>query len=149
MLPEVHDAIKMRPWPGADGEPVNRTKDRRRAMRSVLERFVKGHAINYGYDIKEMGSEVVNPSMRGYWEIRSQGAMEETRAFGFFARRGAFVATGFNRRGLYPGSITWDEQRNRCRARWDFLSFEAPVIDQPWPVVTRTDLNDYLEQDDD
>lgn len=154
MLPDVLNAIDQRPWPGSEGERPSHTADRRSAMRMVLKRFVKGDMLNLRRDIKELGSHIdksIDPKMKGYWEFRSQGRMEETRLFGFFARPGAFVATDFKGRGDFAkgNQAQWNAQRVSCRSKWDALFPTEPPIRKPWPVHTRSHLNAYLERSND
>lgn len=144
MLPDVRDEVDNQPWPGADGEHPRRTAERRIAMRQVLERYVTGNALLIRRDIKELGSDPVRPHMRGYWEFRSQGRMEETRLFGFFARPGAFVATAFKGRGTFGSQSDWDTQHAACEARWNQLTGGAAYMTEPWPVQLRRELDVYL-----
>jgi hypothetical protein len=148
MLRYVFDRFEGRPWPDAQGEDPRHTQQRRTAMRQVLERFVKGHALVLARDIKELGSRDRAQHMRGYWEFRSQGRMTETRLFGFFARPGAFIATDFQSRDLYTGQADWDDQRARCGAQWSGLTDKDWYVG-PWPVELRAHLATYLDRDDD
>jgi hypothetical protein len=66
MFPEVYDRFEKSPWPGSDGENPRRTRQRRSAMRIVLERYCDGRFVNLRYDIKELGSEPVQSRMRGF-----------------------------------------------------------------------------------
>lgn len=118
-------------------------------MRTALERYCNGSAINLNRDMKELGSKDANRSMRGYWEYRSQGPMEETRLFGFFARPGAFVATDFQPRGQYVSQADWDAQRASCEGRWVVLTKKRPYMTDPWPVRLRNELSVYLDRADD
>ena len=154
MLPDVLVAIDERPWPGSDGEKISHTEERRAAMRMVLRRYLKGEMLNIRRDIKELGSHIdkaTDPGMKGYWEFRSQGRMEETRLFGFFARPGAFIATDFKGRGEFARGVQsqWDAQRESCKAKWEALFPTQSPMANPWPVQTRAQLISYLERDDD
>jgi hypothetical protein len=149
MLPDAFDGIQSRPWPAAEGESPSRTKARRSAMRTALERYVDGSSLNLNYDIKELGTKNVDEKMRGFWEFRSQGPMEETRLFGFFARPGAFIATDFQPRGQYESELDWLSQQTGCEARWRALCGDRPYMMAPWPVRVRADLAQYLEREDD
>lgn len=149
MLNDVFDRFENKPWPTAEWERPQLTRDRRRAMRMVVERFVKGENINLRYDLKELGSDkVINANMKGYWEFRSGPPNEQTRLFGFFARPGAFVATEFALRGDYVDNADWRAQRQACQKQWEQLTSEA-YLAEPWPVLTGADLAEYLERDDD
>lgn len=149
MLPEVHQQLSARPWPASNGEHPNHTRDRRTAMRQVLERFVLGAAIRVKYDIKELGSERSDEAMRGYWEFRSQGRMTETRLFGFFVRPGAFLATAFCGRDEFSKASHWVDRRVACEALWKNLCSGSTYILDPWPVVDAEELNSYLVRSDD
>lgn len=149
ILPDVHEAFSQRPWPASQGENPNRTRERRAAMRQVLERFVLGHAMRLNYDLKELGSEARNSAMQGYWEFRSQGRMTETRLFGFFARPGAFVATAFQGRDQFSTSRHWRDRRQKCQALWNALTDNATYMNNPWPAVQAADLEVYLARIDD
>lgn len=150
MVPDVAEAISNRPWPDSVGEKPAHTAERRSAMHSLIRRFVRGDAINLDRDIKDLGSKKAKNEMRGYWEFRSQGRMTETRMFGFFARRGAFVATDFQSRGLFgnEGDPRWLEQRNRCEQTWRDLAGAASYLVSPWPVRIRAQLAEYLVRED-
>jgi hypothetical protein len=145
MLPDVHESFESAPWPSSSGERAAATRERRAAMRSVLTRFVKGHVLNLRNDIKELGSQDADPSMRGFWEFRSQGPMSETRLFGYFALKGAFVATDFRSRGDFDGNPgEWKRTRHSSRLLWDSLTSHASPLQSPWPVLTRADLKEYI-----
>lgn len=153
MTPDVQDAVDNRLWPSSDGEKPAHTAERRAAMRAVLKRFVTGKSLNIRRDIKELGSPLdgsTKPDMQGFWEFRSQGRMEETRLFGFFARPGAFVATAFKGRGDFGGGVQadWDLQRDECIAAWHFLFPTNDYMTTPWPVLTKDHLQQYLESSD-
>ena len=141
MTPDVFAGVSAREWPASLGETVTRTRDRRSAMRQVLERFVKGHALVPRKDVKELGSENIQPSMKGYWSIRSQGPIEQTRILGFFARPGAFVATAFKPRS----SLTeqWQAQKRLCEIEWGILFPGAKCLGKPWPVLMRSEYEEY------
>ncbi len=145
----VHTDFTARPWPACDGEAATRTATRRAAMRSVLERFVRGHVLRVNADVKDLGSRDRNEKMRGYFSIRSQGPMTETRLFGFFPRAGAFVATAFEGRDLFVSQADWDNQRELCRATWNRITSGAPFLTDPWPVDTRSNLQAYMSAKDD
>lgn len=146
MLPDVHEAVLDRPWPAAyPGEPASRTRDRRTAMRSVLERYVVGGRLNLERDLSELGSKIRRPEHRGFWAFRSQGPRVQTRLLGFFARPGAFVATGFEPRDNLDYRAAFADNR----ARWTALTGGRPVLNSPYPVETPSDLAAYLEHEDD
>lgn len=144
----VHASFTDRPWPASGGEDPRTTRTRQAAMRTVLERFVRGDAVRLKYDIKELGTKSRNETMRGYFSIRSQGPMTETRLLGFFARHGAFVATAFEPRDRFVTQADWDEQRDRCGETWTRLVGHAPFLTDPWPVETRDHLSTYLRAQD-
>lgn len=153
MTPRVHTQFTEAPWPGSEGENPRHTAERRSAMRAALQRFVDGKAVLLRRDLKELGSLVdkpLKPTMRGYWEFRSQGRMEETRLFGFFARPGAFVATAFKGRGEFrpncPGD--WDDQKKKCEGSWNDLFPTEDYYSALWPVLTKDHLANYLESSD-
>jgi len=148
MLRDVFERFENSPWPDAGGENPLHTRQRRSAMRSVLERYTRGHALVLRNDIKEMGSQDHLPHMKGYWEFRSQGRMTETRLFGFFARPGAFIATDFQSRANYQTQADWDAQRASCGQRWSDLT-TGNWQDEPWPVSVRVHLKAYLDHEDD
>lgn len=142
---EVHDQIANRPWPSADGERPDRTALRRTAMRAVLHRFSQGHMLNVNRDMKELGSRDVNAQMRGFWEFRSQGPIHETRLFGFFARRGAFVGLRFGSRdGMQDADF--ETELGHCNQIWQELFSDAEPLSEPWPVLARPDLEEYLNE---
>lgn len=145
----IHERITASPWPGAVGESPTRTQVRRQALRSVLERYVVGHAIRVNYDMKDLGTKRLDANMQGYFAFRSQGPMTETRLLGFFARPGAFVATGFRTKDELPSQKEWDEQRQQCGEAWRDITGSAPFLNAPWPVQTRVHLNAYLSAKDD
>lgn len=145
MLPSIHSAFQQKQWPGATGEHPRRTAERRLAMRQVLERYVTGKSLLIRRDIKEMGSDPIKAHMRGFWEFRSQGRMEETRLFGFFARAGAFVATAFKGRGEFRLQSDWNAQRNDCAIEWTRLAGSEDFKTSPFPVTLRSQLADYLD----
>lgn len=145
MLPPVHDAMVKRRWPGVmPGERKERVQARRQAMRAVLERFILGGRLALNFDIVELGSKLPRPEHRGFWEFKSSGPWIETRLFGFFARRGAFVATDLRARNL----IDYRAQHTACLLRWNALTSGRPYLDAPYPVDTPDKLNDYLDRDD-
>jgi hypothetical protein len=111
-------------------------------MRQVLERFCEGSHVNIGYDLKELGSEHLSQQMRGFWAFRSQGPIEQTRLFGFFAAKGAFIATSFRARGELSGHL-WLAERSSSQARWDGISNGKSYLSAPWPVLTRAHLKEY------
>jgi len=149
MTPDVFAAITKQPWPSSGGEMPRHTQQRRSAMRQVLERFVKGLHMLIQRDIKELGSvSPLRSHMRGFWEIRSQGRMEETRLFGFFARPGAFVATGFKGRGEFEEQADWDAQRCACEQQWQFLAGNEKYLAEPWPITTRSQLAKYVDRNE-
>ena len=144
MSPKVYADFEQSPWPGSTGEKPTQTRRRRAAMRTALERYWNGDAINLRHDIKELGSEPVNAKMRGFWEFRSQGPMEETRLFGFFAFKGAFVSLSFKGRGHFASDRgAWHAERNACEAQWSALSNGHLYLAAPWPVLTRSQLLAY------
>lgn len=149
MLTDVHSRFTERPWPDASDEDPRRTRERRGAMRNVLERYVKGQAIRLNYDLKELGTLNRDQGMRGYWEFRSQGPMTETRLFGFVPLPGAFVATDFQSRAEFESAADWAAQRAACGQRWDSLTSGAPFMNTPWPVDGRSALAAYLDRADD
>lgn len=118
-------------------------------MRSVLERFVRGDALRVNADMKDIGAKHRNENMRGYFSIRSQGPMTETRLFGFFPRAGAFVATAFVGRDQFSSQEDWDERRESCREIWNRITGEAAFLTDPWPVETRAQLQAYMSAQDD
>ena len=148
VLPEVYEALTQKPWPASDGERHVHTKERRQAMRQVLERFVKGHAMLVNREVKELGSASMLTHMRGYWEFRSMGRMEETRLFGFFARTGAFVATAFCARGSFTKQADWDRRRQLCDKLWAGIFPNDSFLDEPWPVNAKPEMNSYLDRVD-
>lgn len=148
MTRDVFERFSQRPWPDSAGEDYRRTTERRSAMRQVLERYVKGHALLLNRDIKELGSRDRAAHMRGYWEFRSQGRMTETRLFGFFARPGAFIATDFQSRAKYVSQDDWDDQRKSCGQIWDDITKSAKYMIDPWPVSLRSELKNYLDSQD-
>lgn len=111
------------------GDSMERTKQRRAAMRMVVERYVKGHFLLVEVDIAELGSKVHRPQHRGWWEFRSGKPDAETRLLGFFARPSGFVATGFLPR---PG-IDFQARHRVCLARWNDLTTGRPFLDEPYP----------------
>lgn len=146
MLPEVFEAMQKRPWPGrVPGEPKERVRERRQAMRAVLERFVIGGRLTLNWDIAELGSKILRPEHRGFWEFRSAGPWVETRLFGFFARRGAFLATDLQARE----EIDYRAQFTSCLAKWNGLTGGRPYVADPYPVDKPEHLLDYLNRDDD
>lgn len=146
MLPEVHEAVLNRPWPAAfPGELPAKTRDRRAAMRAVLERYVIGGRLNLERDISELGSKIRRPEHRGFWSFRSQGPRVQTRLLGFFARPGAFVATGFESRDGLDYRTAFAENL----ARWSALTGGRPFLNSPYPVETPAHLTAYLEHQDD
>jgi hypothetical protein len=143
MLPEVFEQFEHTQWPASDGESPRRTAQRKSAMREALRRYCEGGVVNLRFDLKELGSEGPNAAMRGFWEFRSQGPTEQTRLFGFFAQRGAFIATSFRPRGEMVGS-EWQAERDRSHARWRGLVQGQQYMTSPWPVLTRPHLKDYI-----
>lgn len=148
MTADVFERFTARPWPASQGENPQRTRERRSAMRMVLERFIRGDVLVLNQEIKELGSRDTNLGMRNYWEFRSQGRMTETRLFGFFARPGAFVATDFQPRDIFETQDDWDRQRDKCRATWAIFSGGNSPIQSPWPVQTRAALAAYLNREE-
>lgn len=153
MVPEVYEGVQNRHWPASDGERPAHTADRRAAMRAVLRRYVVGDALLIRRDLKELGSPIdgaPNVRMRGYWEFRSQGRMEETRLFGFFARPGAFVATAFKARGEFRKGMQsdWNAQREKCGIEWHRVFADRRFLSEPWPMLTRDQMSAYLERYD-
>lgn len=142
---DVHVAIATRPWPDADGEAPYRTKARRQAMRSVLERYVRGEGLNLNRDLKEMGTRDMSQAMRGFWSIRSQGPIHETRIFGFFARKAAFVGLRFGSRANMKDE-DFSEECRICVDEWDRLTDSAAYLTNPWPVRLRSQLSDYINE---
>jgi hypothetical protein len=114
-------------------------------MRAVLERFVAGGRVTLNHDMAELGSKLLRPQHRGHWEFRSVGPSMQTRIFGFFARPGAFVAFDFKPRDR----VDFREQHALDLARWNALTFGAPYLNAPYPVITPADLSAYLEGIDD
>ena len=149
MLPEVHREFSERPWPASAGEDPKHTQIRRSAMRNVLERFVQGHNLRVNYDLKELGSERSDVSMRGYWEFRSQGRMTETRLFGFFVRPGAFLATAFCGRDKFANGSDWKKRRLKCEELWKANFDNSKYLENPWPVTDADGLKAYLVRSDD
>ena len=148
MVPNVCEEFQRAPWPGSDGERPQQTAERRAAMRQVLERYVRGKNLLIRRDIKELGSEPIRKHMRGYWEFRSQGRMEETRLFGFFARPGAFVATCFAGRGTFGAQEDWDARRKACEQIWLRIFPNHSWLKDPWPVLLKSNLENYLNSED-
>lgn len=148
MIPSVYTEITEHRWPAADGESPTRTRLRRTAMRLVLERFVRGHRLVQRQDIKELGSNPMRACMKGFWEIRSQGPIEETRLFGHFARPGAFVATAFKPRGDFTSQEHWKRQRQECDAEWANLFGASNYMTKPWPVLVAADYLQYTDAED-
>lgn len=148
MLPDVYDRFENRPWPASDGERPQRTRDRRAAMRAVLQRYVTGKMLNFQFDMKELGSRSPpDLAMKGFWEFRSGQPMTETRLFGFFACKGAFVATDFVPRDILTSKRVWAIVRRRGGIRWKRIAGSEPYLEAPWPVVTKADLLEYIEHD--
>lgn len=145
----VHTDFTSRPWPACEGEAPKRTAARRTAMRSVLERFVRGDVLRVNADMKDIGAKRRDENMRGYFSIRSQGPMTETRFFGFFPRAGAFVATAFVDRDQFSTQEDWDKRRESCREIWDHITDGATFLTDPWPVDTRAQLQAYMSVQDD
>ncbi|RYZ90713.1 MAG: hypothetical protein EOP06_07590 [Proteobacteria bacterium] len=115
----------------------------------MLERFVKGDALLHERDLKELSFGGQRPAMRGYWEIRSQGRMEETRLFGFFARPGALVGTGFEGKGRLLSGDDYKARRAACGKIWDALLPGCRWIQDPWPVETKDHMYSYLNRVED
>jgi hypothetical protein len=146
MLPDVFEAVLDKPWPSAGrGEPAARTRERRSYMRRVLERYVTGGIINLNSDLAEMGSKLPKPHHRGWWEFRSQGPSVQTRLFGFFARRGAFVATGFRSKEM----LSYKDQFAADASEWATLAGGAPYLDTIYPVDSPDHLEFYLTRETD
>lgn len=147
MVKDIHDAFQKRPWPETQTHLPNEKKNRRQAMRAVLERFVVGQRLNLEMDMKELGSLTKNSSMRGFWEFRSGGQREQTRLFGFFARGGAFVATSFKARGSFGGIAdpAWLIERELNAGVWASLFGSKQYLATPWPVATREQFALYLD----
>jgi len=151
MLKSVHDAFDARPWPST--QPLSPTieKQRRQTMRAVLGRYVTGKGLNYGADMKELGSRTADAKFTGFWEFRSQPPQEETRLFGFFARPGAFVATSFKGRGSFGGinHPSWFAERQHGEQEWRDLFGAKAYMTSPWPVRIKMELKAYLDREDD
>lgn len=151
MLKSVHDAFDARPWPSTQPLSPAIEKLRRQTMRAVLSRYVTGKGLNYGSDMKELGSRTVDTKFNGFWEFRSQPPKEETRLFGYFARPGAFVATSFKGRGSFGGidHSSWLAEQQHCEQEWRNLFGPKAYMKKPWPVRMKTELKAYLDRDDD
>lgn len=151
MTPDVFEAILVKPWPATRAVSLCRARDRRAAMRMVLERYVKGFGLNLDRDMKELGSMKQNAAMRGFWEFRSGQPIEETRLFGFFARPGAFVAFSFEPRGKFGGASdpAWKAERDVCETGWKTLFGARPYLTSPWPVRDRPAFLTYVDRTDD
>lgn len=151
MVPDIALALDTLPWPASQGESERHTRERRAAMITLLERFVRGAVLRNSYDLKELGSAHARTDMQGYWELRSQGRMTETRLFGFFARPGAFVCTAFKPRSDFGGKADprWLQQRQACEATWQGLFPGRAYLKTPWPVTTRIQVAAYTEGCDD
>lgn len=155
MLPDVFEAFQKRPWPSTEYMSPHILRERRAAMRQVLERYVKGLHLNVNYDIKELGSELLNPEMRGLFEFRSGPPIEQTRLFGFFARPGAFVATSFRSRGEFEVTdgedkhSPWASEFANSTAAWHNIFGAETYLSKPWPVGTLAELLDYMTHADD
>jgi hypothetical protein len=151
MFPDVFDAFVKKPWPATMSHTPRELKNRRLAMRAVLERFVLGGWINVEDDLKELGSMRLDGSMRGLFEFRSGLPIEQTRLFGFFALPGAFVATSFRARGEFDveegddPQRPWDMERLSSEATWRGLFRKEEYVLNPWPVLTQEKLDTYLE----
>ncbi|MBO9519774.1 MAG: hypothetical protein J7493_17080 [Porphyrobacter sp.] len=146
MVPAVFDAILQKPWPGTmPGERADRVRDRRLAMRQVLERYVLGGLLNLERDIAELGSKIRRPAHRGFWEFRSQGPSTETRLFGFFARPGAFVATEFASRDVVDFRVRFESSTEI----WKNLAGGRACMMSPYPVEKPEHLTKYIDRDDD
>lgn len=143
MEKNVYEQFTQQPWPASQGELPRHTSERRTAMRMTLERYVLGHAVILNKELKELGSDRARTTMRGYWSIRSQGRMEETRLLGHFARPGAFVATRFAGRGEFRDDPDWKAAKDASDVLWHRLT-SKPYLSSPWPVRLRADLATYL-----
>lgn len=143
MEKSVHEQFTEQPWPASEGELSRHTRERRAAMRMTLERYVLGHCILLNREMKELGSDHSRSSMRGFWSIRSQGRMEETRLLGHFARPGAFVATRFAGRGEFRDGPDWQAAKGISDVTWKTLTKGTYLLD-PWPVRLRSELAVYL-----
>ncbi|KRA81633.1 hypothetical protein ASD76_14010 [Altererythrobacter sp. Root672] len=147
MVPAVFDAILNGPWPGTmPGDRLSLARERKMAMRQVLERYVIGGHLNLERDIAELGSKILRPEHRGFWQFRSQGPWVETRLFGFFARPGAFVATDFAARDAVGD---YRVRYSSSSATWAALAGSIPFMMGPYPVETPEHLQSYLDRDDD
>lgn len=144
MTPAVYAEFTTGGWFAPVSETQAMTRRRQAALRNVLSRYVRGHFLNLNWDIKELGTKNVNAAMRGYWEFRSQPPQEETRLFGFVPFKGAFVGTDFQPRGKFQLQSDWLAQRVSCQQVWDTLTGQAPYLDNPWPVRTKSNLEAYL-----
>jgi hypothetical protein len=143
MEKDVHEKFTDQPWPASQGELPRHTSERRTAMRLTLERYVLGHAVLLNRELKELGSDRARTTMRGFWSIRSQGRMEETRLLGHFARPGAFVATRFAGRGEFRDDPDWQAAKNASDVLWNTLTTKKYLMAR-WPVRLRNDLSAYL-----
>lgn len=148
MLPEVYAKFQTAPWPGSVGEDPRKTRERRTAMRAVLNRYVTGKALVIRADLKELGTDPQREKMRGLWEFRSQGRITETRLLGFFASPGAFVAIEFEARDVYEGEGEWVKAKKRCDKAWNLLTQQASYMMDPWPVTLRSEMTEYTDAPD-
>ena len=145
VTPNVFSAMTQRPWPSVAGEYPHRTQQRRTAMRMVIERFVKGDALVAKHDLKELGSEKINARMKGFWEIRSQGPIHETRLLGHFGRVGAFVGTSFLSHEFLNQYSDWEAQRDFCASEWARIFGNKLPLSHPWPVLTIANHKTYTD----
>ena len=125
LMKGVHAEIYSKPWPRAAEDLSDLiTAKRRAAMHAVLERFAIGHAMIIRSDMKELGTLQRRQDFRGWWEIRSQGPMTETRLFGFFALPGAFIGVDFQPRDRFGGrnDPQWAIEHTKCISLWNGLS---------------------------
>lgn len=154
MLPEVHEAVQQKPWPETMHHGFSERRNRRAAMRAVLNRYTLGGTVNNAVDLKDLGTKRLDESMRPLFAMRSGGPMEQTRLLGFFARPGAFVATSFRARGYFshedPGERIkkWQAERVHCEAVWREQIGDPAWLRDPWPVLTNVDLRKYIDRDD-
>lgn len=151
MFPDVYEAFVRKPWPATMSHTPSELRNRRLAMRAVLERYVLGGIVNIEDDLKELGSMRLDQSMRGLFEFRSGLPVEQTRLFGFFALPAAFVATSFRARGEFDvedgkdRQEPWDDERAASETQWRELFGDEEYVKSPWPVLTQQTLNPYLE----
>lgn len=146
MTPNLFRQMREGPWPGKDlDRSAAATRERRAAMRMVIERFINGAYLKNELEIAELGSRLLKPQHRGFWEFKSGKPDIETRMFGFFARRGAFVGLSLRARD----EVNFATEYVKCKSEWDGLTGGRPVLDTPYPVVTQNDLRMYLTREDD